>query len=216
MDQPGTRPRAHGHFLSPELQPQELPHDRGRLFDFPLAIEPILENPSYRLYESPRIGDELILEVHTPELLKEVRRDPLCSTGWHSAGGVVLAAEMIARGEIRNAFAFIGAGGHHSGGISFGGHCCFNDVALAVHVLRKRYGWKRFAILDTDAHHGDGTRELLAGDPGVLHVCFARPITSRPTARRWMSRRWAGTRGEAPACPKRGEPGLTRRRRRGV
>jgi acetoin utilization deacetylase AcuC-like enzyme len=31
---------------------------------------------------------------------------------------------------------------------------------------------KRFAILDTDSHHGDGTRDIFRRDAGVLHVCF--------------------------------------------
>jgi len=43
-----------------------------------------------------------------------------------------MAGEKIAEAEIGNAFAFIGAGGHHSGRDFFGGYCCFNDVALCV------------------------------------------------------------------------------------
>lgn len=143
----------------------------SRLQDFPQVLLPLLNTPRFRLIESPPISEELILQVHTPELLESVRRDPLCSTAWHSAGGVVLGAEMIARGEIRNAFAFIGAGGHHSGRRFFGGYCCFNDVVLAIAALRHRHAMVRIAILDTDAHHGDGTRDLIAEDPDVLHVC---------------------------------------------
>ncbi len=82
-----------------------------------------------------------------------------------------MAAEKIASGEVRNAFSFIGAGGHHSGKDFFGGYCCFNDVAIAIWRLRAACGIRRIAILDTDAHHGDGTRALLGGDPDVLHVC---------------------------------------------
>lgn len=81
------------------------------------------------------------------------------------------AAEKIASGEIERAFAFIGAGGHHSGQDFFGGYCCFNDVAIAIAHLRETSGVRRFAILDTDAHHGDGTRDIFQSDPGVLHVC---------------------------------------------
>jgi len=56
---------------------------------------------------------------------------------------------------------------------TFGGYCCFNDVALCIVNLRERHGFRRFAILDTDAHHGDGTRpHLFAGDPDILHVCL--------------------------------------------
>jgi acetoin utilization deacetylase AcuC-like enzyme len=143
----------------------------SRLQDFPQALEPLLKHPRFRLFESPPIDEDWVLKVHTPDLLEGVYEDPLCSTAWHSAGGVARAAELIARGEISNAFAFIGAGGHHSGRNFFGGYCCFNDVVIAMTILREMHGVKRFAILDTDAHHGDGTRDLVRNDPDVLHVC---------------------------------------------
>jgi len=143
----------------------------ARLADFPGALETILASGRVRMYEPGPVPRELILKVHTPSLIEGVRGDPLCSTAWHSAGGVVLAGEKIAAGEIGNAFAFIGAGGHHSGREYFGGYCCFNDVALCIVNLRERFGLRRFAILDTDAHHGDGTRDLFSEDPDILHVC---------------------------------------------
>jgi acetoin utilization deacetylase AcuC-like enzyme len=117
------------------------------------------------------VSRELVLKVHAPELVDGVKGDPLCATAWHSAGSVVTAGEKIAEGEIGNAFAFIGAGGHHAGRDFFGGYCCFNDVALCIVHLREKHGYRRFAILDTDAHHGDGTRELFLDDPDILHVC---------------------------------------------
>ena len=144
----------------------------ARLADFPAALDRILESGRVGMYEPGPVPRELLLKVHTPDLIEGVRGDPLCSTAWHSAGGVVAAGEKIAGGEIGNAFAFIGAGGHHSGRNYFGGYCCFNDVALCVVNLREKSGLKRFAILDTDAHHGDGTRDLFRNDPDILHVCF--------------------------------------------
>ena len=87
-------------------------------------------------------------------------------------GGVVEAAEKICLGEVDRAFAFIGAGGHHAGRNFFGGYCCFNDVAIAIAHLRKAHGIRRFAVLDTDAHHGDGTRNIFQDDADVLHVCI--------------------------------------------
>jgi acetoin utilization deacetylase AcuC-like enzyme len=85
---------------------------------------------------------------------------------------VVAAAEHIWLGELINAFAFIGTGGHHAGRDFFGGYCCFNDVAIAIERLREAHGLRRVAILDTDAHHGDGTRDVYQDDPTVLHVCL--------------------------------------------
>lgn len=125
-----------------------------------------------RLFEPEPVARELLLKVHTRDLLERVAREPLCSTARHSAGGVVAAGENIASGAITNAFVFIGAGGHHAGREEFGGFCCFNDVALCIVNLREKSGLKRFAIVDTDAHHADGTREIFRGDPDLLHICF--------------------------------------------
>jgi len=161
-----------GIFYHPSFSRRSYLTQGSRLEDFPMALDDILADHRYHLYESPAIDEESILKVHTAELLRGVKRDRLCSTAWHSVGGVVLAAENIVQGQIRNAFAFIGAGGHHSGKDFFGGYCCFNDVVIAMRLLRERHGVKRFAILDTDAHHGDGTRDLVAKDADVLHVCM--------------------------------------------
>ena len=87
-------------------------------------------------------------------------------------GGVVEAMGRVAAGELRNAFCFIGAGGHHAGRNFFGGYCCFNDVVIATRQARRDGRLRRVAILDTDAHHADGTRDLVAEDSEILHVCI--------------------------------------------
>lgn len=169
-----------GIFYHPSFSRRSYLTQGSRLQDFPQALEPLFKDPRFVLFESPPIDETWVLKVHTPELLEGVYADPLCSTAWHSAGGVVLGAEKIVLGEIRNAFAFIGAGGHHSGRDFFGGYCCFNDVVLAMTVLRERHGVRRFAVLDTDAHHGDGTRDLVRDDPDVLHVCLCTSAYESP------------------------------------
>jgi acetoin utilization deacetylase AcuC-like enzyme len=163
---------ATGVFYHPSFSRRSYLTVGARLADFPAALDGVLRGGRVGLYEPGPVSRELLLKVHTPGLIEGVKGDPLCSTAWHSAGGVVMAGEKIAEGEIGNAFAFIGAGGHHSGRDFFGGYCCFNDVALCVVNLREKHGFRRFAILDTDAHHGDGTRELFLDDPDILHVCF--------------------------------------------
>jgi len=160
-----------GIFYHPSFSRRSYLTRGARLEDFPQVLESVLVRENVVLYESPAIAEQWILKVHTPELIQGVDADPLCSTARHSVGGVVLAGEKICTGEITNAFALIGAGGHHSGRDFFGGFCCFNDVVIAITYLRVVHGVKRFAILDTDAHHGDGTRALVWNDPDVLHVC---------------------------------------------
>ncbi len=169
-----------GVFYHPSFSRRSYLTRGARLEDFPGAIEHLLARENVLLFESPLIEEEWILKVHTPELIRGVEADLLCSTAWHSAGGVVLAGEKISTGEIYNGFALIGAGGHHSGRDYFGGFCCFNDVVITITYLREIHDVQRFAILDTDAHHGDGTRDLLKNDPDVLHVCFCGMETCSP------------------------------------
>jgi acetoin utilization deacetylase AcuC-like enzyme len=161
-----------GVFYHPSFSRRSYLTRGARLEDFPQALESLLSRQNITLYESPPIEEKWILKVHTPELIRGVEADPLCSTAWHSVGGVVLAGEKISTGEIDNAFALIGAGGHHSGRDYFGGFCCFNDVVITITYLREIHNVQRFAILDTDAHHGDGTRDLVKNDPDILHVCI--------------------------------------------
>lgn len=163
---------ATGVFYHPSYSKRSYLTVGARLADFPEALSELLRSGRIRMYTPEPVSRELVLKVHTPELIAGVRADPLCSTAWHSAGGVVAAGEKIAAGEIRNAFVFIGAGGHHAGRDYFGGYCCFNDVALCVVNMREKFGIRRVAVLDTDAHHGDGTRDLFRDDPDFLHVCL--------------------------------------------
>jgi len=144
----------------------------NRLRDFPEALDEVLKKPHVHLFECPRVSEELILKVHAPEMLGMVARDRLCSTAYESVGGVVAAMEALAKGELQRAFCFIGAGGHHAGYRQFWGACCFNDVVIAITRVREISPWRRFVIVDTDAHHGDGTRQLIADDRDILHLCF--------------------------------------------
>jgi len=161
-----------GVFYHPSFSRRSYLTQGTRLKDFPDAFAEI-ESSKLRIFESPPVDEELILKVHTKEHIESVKKDPLCSTAWHSAGGVVKAAEMVYAGELRNAFCYIGAGGHHAGRDYFWGYCCFNDVILAIQNLYDKYGEVKVAIIDTDAHHGDGTRELLELlNFKVLHFCI--------------------------------------------
>jgi len=154
-----------------------------RLRDFPPALEGILEKENVFFYDAfypskppstfevEAISFEMLYQVHSHELVEEVIQTGNFEGALFSATGTVRAAEKIWLEEIDNAFVFTGYGDHHAGTIFFGGGCYFNGAAIAIGMLRKRFGVKKFAILDTDAHHGDGTWEIFEEDPDVLYVC---------------------------------------------
>jgi len=52
------------------------------------------------------------------------------------------------------------------------GFCNINNEAIMVDYLRRHYGIKRVAIVDTDVHHGDGTQDIFYHDPDVLFISF--------------------------------------------
>ncbi len=117
------------------------------------------------------VPDEVLFRVHTRDMVEEVKRTGYYECALYSAGATVQAAEELYLGNIDNAFTFTGSGDHHAGRDFFGGMCYFNGAALAIAALREK-GMKRFAIVDTDSHHADGTRDIFQHDKDVLHVCF--------------------------------------------
>ena len=90
----------------------------------------------------------------------------------YSAAGTVAAALKVGSGQITNAFVFTGYGDHHAGRDFFGGGCYFNSAAVAIQQLKEQQHVRKFAVVDTDAHHGDGSWALFENDADVLYVCF--------------------------------------------
>ena len=143
-----------------------------RLRDFPQALEGILDKDNVFLYDAfyplkppssfelEPISEEILHQVHTPEMVREVKASGKYEGALFSAAGTVSAAIRIWRNEIDNAFVFTGYGDHHAGSNFFGGGCYFNGAALAIHELRRHFGVKKVAIIDTDAHHGNGTWKI--------------------------------------------------------
>ncbi|MCX5827556.1 MAG: histone deacetylase [Deltaproteobacteria bacterium] len=89
-----------------------------------------------------------------------------------SAGGAITAAEKVMSKEVDNAFALVRPPGHHAMKVVHGarGFCNVNIEAIMVEYIRKHYGPKRIAIVDTDCHHGDGTQEIYWHDPNTLCI----------------------------------------------
>ena len=114
-------------------------------------------------------GRDLLLRVHAPSLVERVERNRLRTLALRSSAAVVAAARDVqARGG--TAVALPALGGHHAGRAFYGGMCLLNDVALALSDLRALGPW-RVALVDTDAHHADGTMNLLGPDAATMHVC---------------------------------------------
>lgn len=84
------------------------------------------------------------------------------------AGATLRAADLVMSGRVKRAFNPAG-GLHHALKDRAAGFCIYNDPAVAIAYMRKRYG-ARVAYIDIDAHHGDGVQWLFYEDPDVLTV----------------------------------------------
>lgn len=85
-------------------------------------------------------------------------------------GSNLAALDMVMAGKdrvgrkIEHAFSPI-VGLHHARRDSAGGFCVFNDIGVAVVQARQKYGAKKIAYVDMDAHHGDGVFYEFESDP---------------------------------------------------
>jgi acetoin utilization deacetylase AcuC-like enzyme len=102
--------------------------------------------------------------MDTMSLMSEGTFDAACSAVHAS----VHAADLVARGE-RAAYAAVRPPGHHAGPAFFGGSCYFNNAAAAAQRLRDS-GIGRVAIVDIDAHQGNGTQEIFWARDDVLYA----------------------------------------------
>ncbi len=82
-------------------------------------------------------------------------------------GGTVDAARWVARDPERVGFN-IGGGFHHAEPEQGSGFCVYNDVAVAIAVLRSEGFNRPIAIVDLDYHQGNGNMVTFATDATVL------------------------------------------------
>ena len=87
-----------------------------------------------------------------------------------SAGSALTALELVLNGQVESAHAMLRRSGHHAWRDSGYGFCIFNNCAVAARAAQQRFGAGRVAIVDVDAHHGNGSEWIFASDPSVLTV----------------------------------------------
>lgn len=111
--------------------------------------------PSYR-----HIDTDTLMNAHT------------CTAAWRAAGLAISATEAVASGELDAAFCAVRPPGHHAERRRAMGFCFINHVAVAALHALDALGFQRVAVVDFDVHHGNGTEDILAGDPRVLMTGF--------------------------------------------
>ncbi|HDO19397.1 MAG TPA: hypothetical protein ENG74_01590, partial [Thermoplasmatales archaeon] len=88
-----------------------------------------------------RIGGRLSIDTPAPRGIYHIAR--------LAVGGTVLAGEKLFE-DYNIAINPLG-GFHHACRDSSSGFCFFNDIAVVIEILRKKYGLKSIAVIDLDA-----------------------------------------------------------------
>lgn len=96
--------------------------------------------------------------------------DHTYDTALKAAGGVFGAVSEAYDGK-RATFALPRPPGHHAGADYNMGFCYFNNAAMAARKAQREIeGLGKVAIVDIDAHHGNGTCDIFYSDPTVLYI----------------------------------------------
>jgi acetoin utilization deacetylase AcuC-like enzyme len=137
--------------------------------------------PAERVLDPPRADEEALALVHTREYLRRFREgalDPaelrllgfpwseaLVERSYRAVGGTIAAARhALEAGVAMN----LAGGTHHAFPDHGEGFCVFNDVAVAIRLLRREGRLRRAAVIDLDVHQGNGTHAIFAGDAEVV------------------------------------------------
>ena len=167
------------------------PRKTGLVFfpAFDWAISP--EHPEREerlLYTQDQVMEEGLLDIPgiveyrvRPATYEDIQRAHFCvpdeaavTTESHliSAGGCLVAADAVLKGEVESAFALVRPPGHHAMRVVHGnrGFCNINIEAVMIEYIRTHYGIRKVAIVDTDCHHGDGTQDIYWHDPNTLFI----------------------------------------------
>ncbi len=121
-------------------------------------------------------GEAALLRAHSPRHLERIRAaampfdtDTPNYSGIHehalrAAGAAVDVARDALKGNA--AFSLMRPPGHHAMRERAMGFCYFSNIAVAA-LDALENGAERVAIWDFDAHHGNGTEDIVAGNPRI-------------------------------------------------
>ena len=132
------------------ISPTHPEREERLLYTKDQLIEEGLEDVGNIFFFNPELADYHDIDrVHfcVPSSQKLLTESHLISTG-----GAIRAAKAVMEKEVEKAFAVVRPPGHHAMQTVFGdrGFCIVNIEAIMVEYLRRHYGVRKVAIVDTD------------------------------------------------------------------
>jgi acetoin utilization deacetylase AcuC-like enzyme len=166
--------------------PEPHPEGAARLLNMRSVLERGPLGSRIKWTPGRRATQQELLLFHTPEHvqriadLRHVRETTRVTQGtfaspgtWRAimaaAGSAVAAADAVIDGDTEVALALVRPPGHHATPNRVDGYCFVNNVALAAARSLDR-GLERVAIIDWDAHHGNGAQTGFYDREEVLTV----------------------------------------------
>jgi len=146
------------------------------------SIVKVIKNNAEFIPAEPASESDIAL-VHTAKHIHEVRKEGVYDIAALAAGGAVQAATI---GLTEPCFGLIRPPGHHASADFAWGFCYFNNMAIALEVLKKREAIRSACVLDIDMHFGDGTEDILKNKKWVKVFNISernRELYIRETAR---------------------------------
>ena len=148
----------------------------------------LLKSPNVKVTEPREADHDQLRLFHDEAYLELVKRASKSGTGFLDMGDTpafkgCYEASALATGASLDAIDMvmssksthainISGGLHHAHPNRASGFCIFNDPAISIAHLKRKYGVKRILYLDVDAHHGDGVMYGFYSDGGVLDIDF--------------------------------------------
>jgi len=146
------------------------------------AVERGLTGLAVKRRISPLAAQADILRCHPQAYIDRIRlaepasgsvqldADTWMSLGSYQAalravGGACAAVDAVLAGQDKTAFVVARPPGHHAETATPMGFCLFGTVAIAAKRALYHHGLERVAVVDFDVHHGNGTQDLLWGEP---------------------------------------------------
>ncbi len=146
------------------------------------AVERGLAGLAVKRRISPLAAQADILRCHPQTYIDRIRlaepasgtvqldADTWMSRGSYQAalravGGACAAVDAVLAGQDKTAFVVARPPGHHAESATPMGFCLFGTVAIAAKRALYHHGLGRVAVVDFDVHHGNGTQDLIWGEP---------------------------------------------------
>jgi acetoin utilization deacetylase AcuC-like enzyme len=133
-------------------------------------------HPEWDWRKPEPVTEAALLRAHTPQYLERIREaaddfdadTPAYPEIYDHAARAAGAAIEVAREALKGkpAFSLMRPPGHHAMRERAMGFCYFSNIAVAA-LDALENGAERVAIWDFDAHHGNGTEDIVAGHPQI-------------------------------------------------